>query len=58
MFGLENLIKSVQNKEKPLSEGKNAHNSLEIIIAAHQSVKSKKSVSLPVSDINYKIESK
>jgi hypothetical protein len=57
-MGLRNIINSIKLDKKIQSNGNDGIKSLEIIIAAMKSAKQKKQITLPLSNNQFKINSK
>jgi len=57
-LAIKNLVNCIGTKNEPLCTGTDGYKSLELIIAAIQSVKQNKKISLPLKGNNYRISSK
>ena len=56
--GLKNLLECVQTKKKSLCDGKDGYISLELVMASLISASKNKEISLPLSTLNYSLQSK
>jgi predicted dehydrogenase len=58
MLGIEDLVKCVEEKKKPMSTGYDAYKALELIVASIKSAKKNKSIDIPLLDFSFRINSK